>query len=75
MNFIMYSKPGCPQCKVLKAKMDAAGVEYKHIEDVDAIIALGVKAAPVLQADGVIYAGPQAIKWFTSWAKENINGN
>ena len=55
--------------------MDAAGVEYKHIEDEDAILALGVKAAPVLIADGTILAGPQAIKWFTNWTKERANGN
>ena len=75
MNFTFYSKPGCPQCSVLKKKMDAAGVEYKHIENVDAIVALGLKGAPVLQADGALYCGPEALKWFTNWAKEHANGN
>ena len=75
MNFTLYSKPGCPQCKVLKMKMDAAKVDYKHVEDIEAILALGVKSAPVLMADGVVHCGPEAIKWFTSWAKERANGN
>lgn len=74
MNFTFYSKPGCPQCKVLKMKMDAAGVQYTHIEEEGAILALGVKAAPVLVYEGAMYCGPQAIKWFTAWAKEHANG-
>ena len=74
MNMTLYSKPGCPQCKVLKMKMDAAKIEYKHIEDIDALLALGVQAAPVLMVEGALYCGPQAIKWFTNWAKENVNG-
>lgn len=75
MNFTFYSKPGCPQCKVLKMKMDAAGVQYKHIEDEDAIIALGAKSAPVLLVEGNMFVGPNAIKWFSQWAKEHANGN
>lgn len=75
MNMTLYSKPGCPQCKVLKMKMDAAKIEYKHIEDIDALLALGVQAAPVLMVDGTMYYGPQAIKWFTAWVKERANGN
>lgn len=75
MNFIVYTKPGCPQCKVLKMKMDAAGVSYKLVEEEEALMALGVKAAPALMADSTLYAGPEAIKWFTKWAKEHVNGN
>ena len=75
MEFIFYSKPGCPQCSVLKRKLDMAGVKYTHIEDIDAIIALGYKGAPLLQTDSGIYCGPEAIKWFTAWAKEHANGN
>lgn len=75
MKFTFYSKPGCPQCRVLKMKMDAAKVEYTHIEDENAIVALGYKGAPVLIAGDEAFVGPNAIKWFTSWAKENANGN
>lgn len=75
MNMTLYSKPGCPQCKVLKMKMDAAKIEYKHIEDIDALLALRVQAAPVLMVEGAIYCGPQAIKWFTNWAKEHVHGD
>lgn len=75
MKFTFYSKPGCPQCKVLKMKMDAAKVEYTHIEDEDSIVALGVKSAPVLIYEGTMHYGPAAIKWFNAWIKEHANGN
>ena len=74
MEFIFYSKPGCPQCSVLKKKMDLAGVKYTHVEDVNAIAELGYKGAPLLQTETAIYCGPEAIKWFTNWAKEYANG-
>ena len=56
-------------------KMDAAGVSYRLVEEEEALMALGVKAAPALMADSTLYAGPEAIKWFTKWAKEHVNGN
>lgn len=71
MNFTFYSKPGCPQCKVLKMKMDAAGLEYTHIEDEEAMIAAGATGAPMLIADGEKYCGPKAIKWITDYIKEH----
>lgn len=74
-KFTFYSKPGCPQCSVLKKKLDQAGVEYTHIEDINAIVALGFKGAPLLQTEDMILCGPDAIKWFSQWAKENANGN
>lgn len=75
MKFIVYTIPGCPQCKVLKMKMNATGVEYECYEDQDKIEALGFKGAPVLIAGEEKFVGPAATKWFTQWAKENINGN
>lgn len=75
MNITLYSKPGCPQCKVLKMKLDAANVEYKLIEDLDAMIAMGATGAPVLLVEGSMYCGPNAIKWFNNWIKERNNGN
>lgn len=71
MNIIFYSKPGCPQCKVLKMKMDAAKIEYTHIEDEDAMIAAGATAAPMIVMGDEKYCGPKAIKWMTEYIKEN----
>ena len=32
MNITLYST-GCPQCKVLKAKLDQAGIKYNTVSD------------------------------------------
>ena len=50
-NVILYST-GCPKCQVLKKKLDAAGISYTVITDVDEMLALGIKSAPMLEADG-----------------------
>lgn len=75
MKFTVYTIPGCPQCKVLKMKMDAAGVDYEFFEDSDKITEMGFKGAPVLVAGEEKFVGPAATKWFTSWVKEHKNGN
>ena len=52
IHMILYTTPTCPKCKVVKMKMDKAGIEYTVNEDMDAMEALGIKSVPVLQKDG-----------------------
>lgn len=70
MNITLYST-GCPQCKVLKAKLDAAKIKYRVVTDEAIIAALGFRSAPILQVDNATYKFPDAIKWL----KEHANGN
>lgn len=50
-NVKLYST-GCPKCNVLKKKLDAAGIEYDIITDMEAIEevcnGLGVDTLPIL---------------------------
>lgn len=62
MTITLYST-GCPQCKVLKTKLDQAGLEYTTITDQNIMAAMGFKSAPTLQVDNVTYKFPEAIKW------------
>ena len=61
-NVILYST-GCPKCQVLVKKLDAAGVEYSVITDVDEMLALGIKAAPMLEVNGKMMDFSGAIAW------------
>ena len=70
MKITLYST-GCPQCKVLKAKLDKAGIQYNVITDQATMIALGFQSAPILQVDNVTYKFADAVKWI----KEHTNGN
>ena len=46
---ILHSSSTCPKCKVLKMKMDKAGIAYEINEDIKIMEELGIKSLPYLQ--------------------------
>ncbi len=62
MNVTLYSTH-CPKCNVLEAKLKQAGIEYTISEDIQKMLELGFKAAPVLDVDGEIYLFKEACIW------------
>jgi glutaredoxin-like protein NrdH len=65
----VYTKPQCIQCDMTKRLMDKIGVEYNTVdivenpEELDKLIALGYRAAPVVITDnGESFAGFQPDK-------------
>ena len=66
-NVILYST-GCPKCQVLTKKLDAAGISYSVNTDVDEMLALGVKSAPVLEVDGKLMDFSRANAWLRDLA-------
>ena len=70
MNITLYST-GCPQCKVLKSKLDNAGIKYNIVTDQTTMMAMGFQLLPILQVDNVTYKFAEAVKWI----KEKTNGN
>ena len=61
---VLYST-GCPQCNVLKQKLDAKNVDYVLENDVDKMLEKGFTSAPILEVDGEIMNTQQAFKWLT----------
>ena len=59
---VLYST-GCPQCNVLKKKLDDAGVDYVLETDRDIMDKKGFMAAPVLEVDGEAMNFSSAISW------------
>lgn len=51
---VLYSNH-CVRCNIVKAKLDAAGVEYEVIDDIDWLTANGYDLMPVLEVDGEKY--------------------
>lgn len=47
MNITLYST-GCPQCRILKIKLDQAGIQYNTVTDQAVMAAMGFRSAPVL---------------------------
>lgn len=62
MQTILYST-GCPKCNVLKKKLTQKGVDFKLIEDADAMISKGFMSAPMLEVDGNAMDFMDAVKW------------
>lgn len=62
MNVVLYSTH-CPKCKVLETKMKQKKVEYVEVDDVDAMLAKGIKSAPYLEVDDAMMDFNEAVKW------------
>jgi predicted DsbA family dithiol-disulfide isomerase len=57
----------CPRCSVLQKKLDAAGIKYEEITDVETIQSYGVDAVPVLVIDNEIFDFTAAVKWVNDY--------
>lgn len=58
----------CPRCMVLRKKLDAVGVEYEVIEDIETIQTYGVEYAPALvMEDGEILDFTRAVSWVNNY--------
>ena len=53
----------CPKCRVLKKKLDDRGVIYDEVDDIDEMLKLGIKSAPMLSVFGTLLDFGQAINW------------
>lgn len=47
----IYTTDTCTRCAVLKSKMDAKGIAYESITDVNEIKKLGIVSVPYMQID------------------------
>ena len=64
-HIILYTT-GCPRCKVLKQKLDNAGLAYETKTDVDEMLDLGIVFAPALKVDEEILDFSKAVTWLNS---------
>ena len=60
---ILYST-GCPQCSVLKHKLEQKQIEFIINSSVEDMLAKGLKTAPALELeDGTVLKFPEAIQY------------
>ena len=62
MNIILYST-NCPKCNVIKKKLGDKNIEYTENNDIDTMLSLGIKQAPMLSLDGELLNFTEANKW------------
>lgn len=64
--YVVLYTTGCPRCKVLKQKLDNAGIPYETKSDVDEMLDLGIIFAPALEVNGEILDFGKAVSWLNS---------
>ena len=63
MLMIILYTTHCPKCKVLTMKLDKKGINYTEVEDVNTMLAKGIKTAPYLEVDNELMDFTQAVAW------------
>ena len=53
----------CPKCHVLEMKLQKKNIKFESCDDMDEMTAKGIKAAPSMEIDGIIYNFTDAVKW------------
>lgn len=51
MSIILYKSDICPQCKVIKMKLEKKGISFIEEKDVSIMESRGIKSIPQLQID------------------------
>lgn len=65
MMVVLYTT-GCPRCKILKKKLDEAGIEYTENNNVDEMLSLGISEVPVLKVNGELLNYNSSIEWLSN---------
>ena len=65
MKVILYST-NCPRCKVLKTKLEQKKIQYEECTDIEEMLKLNIKMAPILQVDDSLLDFTCDIKWINS---------
>lgn len=59
---ILYTS-GCPRCKVLEKKLNAANITYETFTDTDKMVEMGMNIMPILEVDGQRMNFKEANEW------------
>lgn len=60
---IIFHSTNCPKCKILELKMKNKNINYVENNDVNRMLAKGIKSAPCLEIDGELYDFKKAVEW------------
>ena len=63
MSKVTLYSTGCPQCNVLKKKLDSKGIPYQENKDREAMQTMNFTRVPVLEVDGKRMEFSEANKW------------
>ena len=64
---VLYSNH-CPNCSILKAELQKAGIEYEECNDIDTMINMGLNEMPMLGVNGKLLTLQESISWIKKGA-------
>lgn len=68
----LYKKSDCPKCGVIMTKLDRLNISYELVQDMDVMLAKGIKAVPTLEVDGQRFSDVKACNdWIKGWMNEH----
>ena len=53
----------CPKCKIIEKKLKEKEISYNEINDVDAMLKMGLTTVPWLNVDGELMDFTKSNKW------------
>lgn len=56
-NLILYTQPGCSQCRMVHMLLDKKKIEYTECQDVDKMKELGIQHTPTLDTGAELLTG------------------
>lgn len=62
MNITLYTT-NCPKCKILKKKLDDKHISYEIVSDVNTMLDLGIRVAPILKVDEKMLDFGEAVRY------------
>lgn len=68
-KLIVYSKIGCPNCKMIKTKLKLKNIDFEENTNIDEMIALGIQHIPTLSVDGKLLEFKEANDYINSIGK------
>lgn len=72
MEITLYKSATCPQCKVVKMKLEKKGIPFTEEMDLAVMEARGVRGIPTLEVDGNLITSMIEInKWVNAQEAQN----
>ena len=63
MNDIVMYSTNCPKCAVLEQRLKEKGVKFAVNTDIDEMLSMGIKSAPMLKVGDKMLGFVDAVKW------------
>lgn len=66
---ILYTQPGCPQCRVAHMLLDKTKISYTEISEISVMQEKGIEHTPALEVDDKILQGKEMINYIKNLGK------